>query len=160
RYPNKCMNRSDYGKMGEVEGAEDAKEGLIALVAKEKKMKETAIKPVIPLWEEGNTVPFIARYRKEASGGIDEVAIKPLQDAWSYAVQLSERKEEVIRLIDEQGKLTEELKNDIESATKLQRVEDLYRPYRQKRRTRATIAREKGLEPLAELVWNQKLENV
>src|SRR5690606_26978039 len=79
---------------------------------------------------------------------------------WNYAVQLAERKEEVIRLIDEQGKLTDDLKKEIELATKLQRVEDLYRPYRQKRRTRATIAKEKGLEPLAELVWKQEIEDV
>src|SRR5699024_130240 len=78
-----------------------------------------------------------------------------IQDKWQYAVNLAERKQEVIRLIDEQGKLTEELEKDIKEATQLQRVDDLYRPYRQKRRTRATIAKEKGLEPLAELIWKQ-----
>src|SRR5690625_1105012 len=136
------------------------KEQLITLVAKEVKIKESTITQVISLLDEGNTVPFIARYRKEATGGLDEVASKTIQDSWTYAVQLAERKEEVIRLIDEQGKLTDELKKEIEDATKLQRVEDLYRPYRQKRRTRATIAKEKGLEPLAERIWKQEVVNV
>src|SRR5690625_5537586 len=98
-------------------------EQLIGLVAKEIKTKETTVKQVITLLDEGNTVPFIARYRKEITGGLDEVAIKEIQDRWNYAVQLSERKEEVIRLIDDQGKLTEELQHDIQAATKLQRVE-------------------------------------
>ena len=123
-------------------------------------LKTSIVKQVIDLLEEGNTVPFIARYRKEATGGLDEVAIKTIQDKWTYAVQLAERKEEVIRLIDEQGKLTEELAAEINQATQLQRVEDLYRPYRQKRRTRATIAKEKGLEPLAEQVWKQKVPDL
>ncbi|WP_442962122.1 Tex family protein [Pseudogracilibacillus sp. SE30717A] len=123
-------------------------------------MKQSTVKQVISLLEEGNTVPFIARYRKEATGGLDEVTIKTIQDTWHYAVQLAERKEEVLRLIDEQGKLTDELKKDIEQATKLQRVEDLYRPYRKKRRTRATIAKEKGLEPLAKQVWEQNIQNL
>ncbi len=155
-----CIISIIFGKMNDVEGEIGMAEDLISLVAKEINMKESTIKQVISLLDEGNTVPFIARYRKEATGGLDEVAIKTIQDNWEYAVQLSERKEEVIRLIDEQGKLTEDLQKEIESATKLQRVEDLYRPYRQKRRTRATIAKEKGLEPLAELVWDQAVENI
>src|SRR5699024_2103076 len=106
--------------------------------------------------DEGNTVPFVARYRKEMTGGLDEVKIKAIQDKWNYALNLQERKQEVLRIIDEQGKLTEELSAEIKAATQLQRVEDLYRPYKQKRRTRATIAKEKGLEPLAELVWKQE----
>ena len=118
--------------MDDVEGEIGVVEDLITLVSKEIKMKEATIKQVISLLEEGNTVPFIARYRKEATGGLDEVAIKTIQDTWEYAVQLAERKEEVIRLIDEQGKLTDDLKKEIESATKLQRVEDLYRPYQTK----------------------------
>ena len=136
------------------------KEDLLDIVAKQLTLKSTIVKQVIDLLEEGNTVPFIARYRKEATGGLDEVNIKAIQDHWSYAVQLAERKEEVIRLIDEQGKLTEKLLADINKATKLQRVEDLYRPYRQKRRTRATIAKEKGLGPLAVTIWEQTLTNV
>ncbi|WP_051254796.1 MULTISPECIES: Tex family protein [Halobacillus] len=120
------------------------------------KLKEGIIQQVIQLLNEGNTVPFIARYRKEMTGGLDEVQIKTIEDQWNYAVNLAERKEEVVRLIDEQGKLTDELKADIEKAEKLQKVEDLYRPYKQKRRTRATVAKEKGLEPLALKVWAQE----
>ncbi|HLR69913.1 MAG TPA: Tex-like N-terminal domain-containing protein, partial [Pseudogracilibacillus sp.] len=101
---------------------------IIQLVAKDLKKKEKTVKQVINLLEEGNTVPFIARYRKEATGGLDETEIKAIQDHWTYAVQLHERKEEVLRLIDEQGKLTEELATEINAATQLQRVEDLYRP--------------------------------
>src|SRR5690625_2204845 len=133
---------------------------IMELVAKELQLKQAIVQQVIKLLDEGNTVPFIARYRKEATGGLDEVQIKDIQDHWQYAVQLAERKEEVIRLIEEQGKLTEELQKNIEAATKLQRVEDLYRPYRQKRRTRATIAKEKGLEPLAEQIFTQSIENI
>lgn len=133
-----------------------ANEEIINLVAKETNVKPTIVKKVIALMDEGNTVPFIARYRKEVTGGLDEVQIKNIQDKWAYSVQLAERKEEVIRLIDEQGKLTETLKKDIYAAVQLQRVEDLYRPYKQKRRTRATIAKEKGLEPLAKQIWQQK----
>ncbi|HLR62929.1 MAG TPA: Tex family protein [Lentibacillus sp.] len=129
-------------------------------VANEADVKAATVKKVIALMDEGNTVPFIARYRKEATGGLDEVQIKLIHDKWQYAVNLAERKEEVIRLIDEQGKLTEELKHDITMATQLQRVEDLYRPYKQKRRTRAAKAKEKGLEPLAARVWEQDISNI
>lgn len=131
-------------------------DAIVKLVAEELNIRENIIQQVITLINDGNTVPFIARYRKEVTGGLDEVQIKQIHDTWTYNMQLSERKEEVIRLIDEQGKLTVELKQEIMAATQLQRVEDLYRPYRQKRRTRATIAKEKGLEPLATLVWEQK----
>lgn len=110
--------------------------------------KQTA--NVIALLDEGNTVPFIARYRKEATGSLDEVQIKAIEDAYNYEKGLEQRKEEVIRLIEEQGKLNDELRREIEMATVLQRVEDLYRPYKQKRRTRAMIAIESGLEPLAD----------
>ncbi|WP_422875650.1 Tex family protein [Halobacillus kuroshimensis] len=129
---------------------------LIQSVAGQMKLKEGIIQQVIQLLNEGNTVPFIARYRKEMTGGLDEVQIKTIEDQWNYAVNLAERKEEVVRLIDEQGKLTDELKADIEKAEKLQKVEDLYRPYKQKRRTRATVAKEKGLEPLTLKVWAQE----
>ncbi|MGP4107473.1 Tex family protein [Virgibacillus sp. L01] len=129
-------------------------------VAKEAEVNNATVKKVIALMDEGNTVPFIARYRKEATGGLDEVQIKLIHDKYQYAVNLAERKQEVIRLIDEQGKLTEELERDITQATQLQRVEDLYRPYKQKRRTKATIAKEKGLEPLAEMVWKQELKSI
>ncbi|SER87064.1 Tex family protein [Salisediminibacterium halotolerans] len=113
-------------------------------------LKQAKVKQVIELSEDGNTVPFIARYRKEVTGGMDEEDIRKVLDTWNYANQLNTRKDEVIRLISEQDKLTSELEQSIRSAKKLQEVEDLYRPYKQKRRTRGTIAKEKGLEPLAE----------
>ncbi|WP_163971793.1 Tex family protein [Oceanobacillus halotolerans] len=133
---------------------------LTQWVASETKVKQQTVRMVISLIDEGNTVPFIARYRKEVTGGLDEVQIKLIHDKWQYAVNLAERKQEVIRLIDEQGKLTPELEQAINRATQLQRVEDLYRPYKQKRRTKATIAKEKGLEPLATLLWEQQIESI
>ncbi|WP_068676114.1 Tex family protein [Oceanobacillus sp. Castelsardo] len=133
--------------------AVDVEQNIIGLVAKETEIKVNIVGKVIELLGEGNTVPFIARYRKEVTGGLDEVQIKNVQDRYQYAVHLSERKQEVLRIIEEQGKLTEELEKEIKAASRLQRVEDLYRPYKQKRRTKATIAKEKGLEPLAELIW-------
>lgn len=110
------------------------------------------VKNVLNLLEEGNTIAFIARYRKELTNSLDEVAIKQIQDEFNYLKSLEERKLEVIRLIDEKGLLTEELKNNILSQEKLQRVEDLYRPFKEKKRTKATIAKEKGLEKLAEYI--------
>ena len=107
---------------------------------------------VIELLNQGNTVPFIARYRKEETGSLDEVQIKAVEDAYGYVKSLEQRKEEVLRIIEEQGKLDDELRKAIVSATVLQRVEDLYRPFMQKRRTRAMMAKEKGLEPLAVLL--------
>ncbi|OZU89203.1 RNA-binding transcriptional accessory protein [Virgibacillus indicus] len=140
--------------------AVEINEDLSHWVSKEAQVNKTTVEKVIALLDEGNTVPFIARYRKEVTGGLDEVQIKTIQDKWNYALNLSERKQEVLRIIDEQGKLTEELSNEIRQAAQLQRVEDLYRPYKQKRRTKATIAKEKGLEPLAELVWEQETETI
>jgi protein Tex len=126
------------------------KQDLINIVAKEKGIKEWQIKNVLELTNEGNTIPFIARYRKEKTGELDEVQIRGILERWNYLENLEQRKEEVIRIISEQGKLTEDLKNKIASAIKLQEVEDLYRPYKQKRKTKASVAKEKGLEPLAE----------
>jgi protein Tex len=126
------------------------KPNLIEKISKDLAINIKQIKSVISLLDEGNTVPFIARYRKEQTGALDEVQIRAVMDAWNYVQNLQSRKEEVLRLIEEQGKLTPELKMDIEKADKLQKVEDLYRPYKQKRRTKATVAKEKGLEPLAE----------
>lgn len=125
---------------------------MLQLIAKDVAVKLGQVEAVINLLEEGNTVPFIARYRKEVTGSLDEVQIKAVEDRYHYIQQLEQRKEEVIRLIQEQEKLTPELEQAILSATILQRVEDLYRPYKQKRRTKATIAKEKGLEPLADLL--------
>ncbi|MGW7778639.1 Tex family protein [Staphylococcus xylosus] len=108
------------------------------------------INAVLALLEDKNTVPFIARYRKEQTGGLDEVEIKQIDDEYQYMVNLQKRKEEVIHNIEDQGLLTSDLKNDILKQTKLQRVEDLYRPFKQKKKTRATEAKRKGLEPFAQ----------
>ncbi|QVY63606.1 RNA-binding transcriptional accessory protein [Cytobacillus gottheilii] len=123
---------------------------ILQQIAKEEGLTNKQVNSTIALLEEGNTVPFIARYRKEMTGALDEVQIRNIMERWQYIQNLQQRKSEVIRLIDEQGKLTEELSKSIQKAAKLQEVEDLYRPYKQKRRTKATIAKEKGLEPFAE----------
>jgi len=140
--------------------AYELNENLLQLVAKDVQVKKSIVEKVIELLNEGNTLPFIARYRKEITGGLDEIQIKAIQDEWNYAVNLSERKQEVLRIIDEQGKLTKELREAITKAAQLQQVEDLYRPYKQKRRTKATIAKEKGLEPLAGIVWQQETADI
>jgi protein Tex len=127
-------------------------ERLIKLLVQETGIAPHQIEAVIRLMDEGNTIPFIARYRKEATGGLDDEVLRNLEERLKYVRNLEDRKSEVLRIIDEQGKLTEELKAQIESATVLQRVEDLYRPYKQKKRTRGVIAREKGLEPLARFI--------
>lgn len=131
---------------------------MYQLIANDVAIKANQAEAVIKLLDEGNTVPFIARYRKEATGSLDEVQIKAVEDRYHYIQQLEQRKEEVLRLIQEQDKLTPELENAIQVATVLQRVEDLYRPYKQKRRTKATIAKEKGLEPLANLLMEYRNE--
>ncbi|MBC6971077.1 RNA-binding transcriptional accessory protein [Bacillus sp. Xin] len=128
----------------------DNRQALMKMLVKELGFTEKQVRHVIQLTEEGNTVPFIARYRKEWTGSLDEVQIRAILERWQYMMQLEDRKEEVLRLIHEKGKLTEDLRRHIVSATKLQEVEDLYRPYKEKRRTKATIAKDKGLEPLAE----------
>ena len=116
----------------------------------------TAVENVIALLDEGNTIPFIARYRKEAHGAMDDTSLRTLEERLKYLRNLQARKEEIINSIEEQGKLTEELRGAILNAKTLSEAEDLYRPYKQKRRTRATIAKEKGLEPLADLLFAQK----
>jgi protein Tex len=133
---------------------------LLQIISKEVDVKPAQADTVIQLLQDGNTVPFIARYRKEVTGSLDEVQIKAIEDRFNYMNQLEQRKEEVIRLIDEQGKLTDSLKKDIEAASVLQRVEDLYRPYKQKRRTKAIVAKEKGLEPLADRLMKFNHENI
>ncbi|MFB9860874.1 Tex family protein [Salinicoccus siamensis] len=115
---------------------------------------------VLGLLQEGNTVPFIARYRKEMTGGMDEQEIKAISDRFSYLENLEKRKQEVLRRIDEQGFLTAELAQDIKKQTVLNRVEDLYRPFKQKKKTRATEAKRKGLQNLAEFIKSQTSENV
>ncbi|WP_442597622.1 Tex family protein [Neobacillus sp. D3-1R] len=128
----------------------EKKDILLKQIAQEQNLSLKQVRNVIELLEDGNTVPFIARYRKEQTGALDEVQIRDVSERWQYIQNLEQRKEEVLRIITEQGKLTDELQQQINKSTKLQEVEDLYRPYKQKKRTRATIAKEKGLEPLAE----------
>ena len=135
---------------------ENLNQTIIQLVQKElSDYRPKQLTTVLNLLNEGNTVPFIARYRKEMTGSLDEVQIREIEERYAYLENLEKRKTEVIRLIDEQGKLTPELEAEITQAVKMQQVEDLYRPYKQKRRTKATIAKEKGLEPLA--LWLMQL---
>ncbi len=126
---------------------------LLKQIATELKLSTKQIESVIKLLEDGNTVPFIARYRKEQTGSLDEVQIQTISERYTYIQNVMNRKEEVIRLIAEQDKLTDELKQKIEQAHKLQEVEDLYRPFKQKRKTKANVAKAKGLEPLAEYIF-------
>ena len=133
-------------------------ERLYRLVAEELGLQIRQVRVVDGLLADGNTIPFIARYRKEMTGELDETRLRAIRDRLAYLRQLEERKAEVIRLIGEQGKLTDELREAILKAVKLQEVEDLYRPYRQKRKTRASVARERGLEPLAKWLLGQPAE--
>lgn len=129
-----------------------SKSELVQYIASELSVKGSQVSNVLALLEDGNTIPFIARYRKEMTGSLDEVEIRTISERWTYLDNLEKRKEEVLRIIEEQGKLTEELSREIIKAVKLQTVEDLYRPFKQKRRTKATVAKEKGLEPLAKWI--------
>lgn len=139
--------------------AEDTKakalERIVKQVAKELSISLKQVRTTVGLLDEGNTIPFIARYRKEMTGELDENQLRAIEERLQYLRNLEERKKEVLRLIEEQGKLTDELKEAITASEKLQEVEDLYRPYRQKRKTRASMAKEKGLEPLADWIWSQ-----
>ncbi len=131
-----------------------------SILCKEFNLKASQVDSTVKLIDEGNTIPFIARYRKEQTGSLDDVVLRELYERLVYLRNLEERKEEVIRLIDEQGKLTEELKSEITKAEVLQRVEDLYRPYKQKKATRASKAKERGLEPLANIILAQDSTSV
>ena len=128
---------------------------IIQKLASEFKIMTAQVEHTVELIDEGNTIPFIARYRKEVTGGLSDVTLRDLDERLKYLRNLEERKDEVIRLIEEQGKLTEELRDEIMKAEVLQRVEDLYKPYKQKKATRASKAREKGLEPLAMIIFAQ-----
>ncbi|WP_156924161.1 Tex family protein [Halonatronum saccharophilum] len=132
---------------------------LEKVLADELKLNLGQVKRTINLLDEGNTIPFIARYRKEMTGNLDETQLRNLNDRLDYLRRLEERKEEVLASIDKQDKLTEELERKIGGATKLQEVEDLYRPYKQKRKTRATKAKEKGLDPLAQTFLAQEVSS-
>ncbi|MGL4804202.1 MAG: Tex-like N-terminal domain-containing protein, partial [Cetobacterium sp.] len=129
---------------------------LFNRIAKEMGLKVEQVANTIKLLDEGSTVPFIARYRKEVTENLDETNILKISELITYLRNLEIRKEEVIRLIEEQGKLTDELKNQILLAEKLQMVEDLYFPYKKKRKTKADVAKEQGLEPLAEKIYQLK----
>ena len=124
-------------------------------IAEELKIRETQVESAVKLIDEGNTIPFIARYRKEATGNLSDETLRDLGERLTYLRNLEARKEEIIRLIDEQGKLTDELTVKIASTMVLSELEDIYRPYRPKKRTRATIAKEKGLESLANIIYLQ-----
>lgn len=130
---------------------------IIAKLAEEFHVRTAQVEQTVALIDEGNTIPFIARYRKEVTGGLSDVVLRDLDERLKYLRNLEERKEEVLRLIEEQGKLTEGLKAEIEKAEVLQRVEDLYKPFKQKKATRASKAKEKGLEPLAMILYAQQL---
>jgi uncharacterized protein len=141
-----------------------AEREIIGTIAEELGLAGARVAAAAALFDDGNTIPFVARYRKEATGGLDEEELRQIEARLSYLRRLGERKEAVVNSIEAQGKLTPELAAAIEAATTLQAVEDLYLPYKPKRRTRATIAREQGLEPLADLLFAQEdtrsLENM
>ena len=133
-------------------------EQIIKEIAQNLNIKETQVSKTLKLLEEGNTIPFIARYRKEVTGNLDEEQIRKISEVYEYGQNLLKRKEDVIRLIDEKGLLTDELKVKIMQAAKLVEVEDLYRPYKEKKKTKATEAIKNGLEPLAKLIMSYPKE--
>ena len=130
---------------------------IIAKISEELGIRKNQTEAAVKLIDEGNTIPFIARYRKEATGALNDEVLRNLYERLTYLRNLEERKETVLASIEEQGKLTDELKAQILAAETMVVVEDLYRPYKPKRRTRATIAKEKGLEPLASIITLQML---
>ena len=129
---------------------------IIQIIANELGVKYTQVESAVKLIDEGNTIPFIARYRKEVTGGLSDEQLRDLGDRLNYLRNLETRKEEVRSSIEEQGKLTDEIIKALENAKILAEVEDIYRPYKQKKRTRATVAKEKGLEPLAAIIYAQE----
>lgn len=128
---------------------------IVEIIAQELQIKQSQVESTIKLIDEGNTIPFIARYRKEATGGLSDEVLRNLGERLTYLRNLESRKEEVIKSIDSQGKLTQKIIKDLENCITLAEVEDIYRPYKQKKRTRATIAKEKGLESLADAIIKQ-----
>ena len=132
---------------------------LVALVAAELALPPRHVAGALTLFDEGNTLPFIARYRKEATGGLDETQLRAVQERADYLRELAERRGAIRKSIEEQGKLTSELDARLDAVTTKQALEDLYLPYKPKRRTRATIARERGLEPLADALWDGTLDD-
>src|SRR4051794_20323267 len=132
---------------------------LIATIATELTLAPQQVAGALALFDEGNTLPFIARYRKEATGGLDEIQLRDVRDRAQYLRELGERRAAILKSIEEQGKLDPALKARIEAADTKQALEDLYLPFKPKRRTRAMIAKERGLEPLAELLWGGQLDS-
>lgn len=130
---------------------------IIKTLANELEIKEGQAEAAVKLIDDGNTIPFISRYRKEMTGSLNDEVLRKLSERLNYLRSLEEKKAQVLATIEEQGKLTDELRMQIENAQTLVVVEDLYRPYRPKRRTRAIIAKEKGLEPFAQLILLQKI---
>jgi uncharacterized protein len=130
---------------------------ILTRLAKELSIRQSQVDSTVKLIDEGNTIPFIARYRKEVTGGLDDQVLRELYDRLVYLRNLEDRREEVRRLIESQGMLTDEISWDLDKADSLQEIEDIYRPFKPKRRTRASIAREKGLESLAVMIYAQKL---
>ena len=131
-------------------------EKIVSIIAEELQVKKFQVENAVKLIDEGNTIPFIARYRKEATGGLSDEQLRVLGDRLTYLRNLEQRKEEIIKSIEEQGKLTDEILQATAMATTLAEVEDIYRPYKQKKKTRATVAKSKGLEPLAEIIIKQE----
>ena len=129
---------------------------IIERLSEELKIPRDRLEATVKLLDEGNTVPFVARYRKEVTGGLDDTVLRTLTDRLTYLRGLEKRKDEVKALIDGQGKLTDEIAAAIDRAETVTEVDDIYRPYRPKRKTRASVARERGLTPLAELIMEQK----
>ena len=129
------------------------------IIANELGVRKSQVDSTIKLIDDGNTIPFIARYRKEATGGLSDEQLRNLGERLTYLRNLEERKQDVLKSIESQGKLTDEIKSELEKSTTLAEVEDIYRPYKQKKRTRATIAKEKGLEELANTIIEQKDKN-
>ena len=129
---------------------------IIKTIAEELNIKEKQVENAIKLIDEGNTIPFIARYRKEVTGGLSDEILRDLGERLTYLRNLEQRKEEIVKSIDEQGKLTDEILQSVAIAKTLAEVEDIYRPYKQKKKTRATVAKAKGLEPLADIILEQK----
>ncbi len=128
---------------------------IVQIVAKELKLRESQVEATVRLIDDGNTIPFIARYRKEATGSLDDTVLRALDERLSYLRNLQKRKEEVLGSIESQGLLTEEIRQALDDAKTITEVDDIYRPFRPKRKTRASVAKEKGLEPLALLLWAQ-----
>ena len=126
------------------------------ILAEEFNLKEEQVVKTVELIDEGNTIPFIARYRKEVTGSLDDTILRDLFDRLTYLRGIAKRREEVKNLIDAQGKLTEELVAAIDAAQTITEIDDIYRPYRPHRKTRASVARERGLEPLADLIFEQR----